>query len=97
MHARSIERRSAVGNERWIVRRAKLQPLIKRGRLTIIGPGSRRSTFGAGPDASAGSVAAACAVGALAAIELALRREPQFGEASISRAGGGPWLLSPSC
>jgi hypothetical protein len=97
MHARSIERRSAVGNERWIVRRDKLQRLIKRGRLTIIGPGGRRSTFGADPDASAGPVAAAGAVRPLAAIELALRREPQFGEAFISRAEGEPWLLSPSC
>ena len=97
MHARSIERRSAVGNERWIVLRAKLQYLVKFGRLTIIGPSGRATTFGADPDANAGPDAAVRAVGPLAPIKLALHPDLHFGEACTSRAKGEPWPLSPNC
>ena len=76
---------------------AKLQYLIEFGRLTIIGPSGRATTFGADPDASAGPDAAVRAVGLLAPIKLAPHPGSHFGEAYASREGGEPWLLSPNC
>jgi len=79
------------------VPRAKLQRLIKFGRVTIISPSGRKSTFGADPDANIGPDVTVRAVARLTAIKLALHPDLHYGEAHISGTEDEPWLLSPSC
>lgn len=81
--------------------RAKLQRLIKFGRLTIIGPSGRTTTFGADPDANAGPDVTVRIVGLLTPIKLALHPDLHFGEAYMDGAlvieRGTLWDLLELC
>lgn len=76
------------GTRGWIVLHARFQSLVKFGRLTIIGPSSRKLTFCAELKANTGPDDTARAVELLTLIKLALHPDLHFGEAYMSRAEG---------